>query len=202
MSFAGRSYQPDSGGNGVMTASVDLGELRFEEVTPERWDDFENLFASRGGPKHCWCMAWRAMPSDARGDGAAKKRAMRTRIEGGQPVGLLGYRGSEPIAWCSVAPRDSYRPLGGLPEGDAEVWSLACLFVKRAHRGQGLSRELIHAAIHHAQRQGAHILEAYPVDPQSPSYRFMGFVPTFLELGFKEVGRAGSRRHVMRLDLH
>ena len=29
----------------------------------------------------------------------------------------------------------------------------------------------------------------------------MGFMPAFEKLGFTEVGTAGSRRHVMRLDL-
>ncbi|MCP9895462.1 GNAT family N-acetyltransferase [Vulcanococcus limneticus Candia 3F8] len=120
---------------------------------------------------------------------------------GGQPVGLLGYRGTDPVAWCSVAPRDSYRPLGGLDDDERKVWSLVCMFVKREFRGVGLGKELIRAAIQHSRLQGADILEVYPVDPESPSYRFMGFVPTFQELGFKEVGRAGSRRHVMRLDL-
>ena len=46
---------------------------------------------------------------------------------------------------------------------------------------------------------GATVLEAYPVDPDSPSYRFMGFVPSFAEAGFVETGRAGERRHVMQL---
>jgi hypothetical protein len=41
-------------------------------------------------------------------------------------------------------------------------------------------------------------LEAYPVDPESPSYRFMGYVETFRAAGYREVGRAGSRRHVYR----
>ncbi|WP_199728828.1 hypothetical protein [Corallococcus sp. CA053C] len=44
-------------------------------------------------------------------------------------------------------------------------------------------------------------MEAYPVDADSPSYRFMGFVPVFTSAGFEVVGRAGSRRHVMRLPL-
>ena len=51
----------------------------------------------------------------------------------------------------------------------------------------------------HARSHGAAILEAYPVDPDSPSYRFMGFVPVFEEAGFHKVGRAGIRRHVMQL---
>lgn len=39
------------------------------------------------------------------------------------------------------------------------------------------------------------------VYPNSPSYRFMGYVSVFEDAGFREVGKAGKRRHVMRLDL-
>ena len=46
------------------------------------------------------------------------------------------------------------------------------------------------------------LIEAYPVDADSPSYRFMGFVPVFAEAGIAEVGREGKRRHVMRLNFH
>ncbi len=47
----------------------------------------------------------------------------------------------------------------------------------------------------------ATVIEAYPVVPDSPSYRFMGFVPVFAAAGPREVGRAGIRRHVMRLHV-
>ena len=46
-----------------------------------------------------------------------------------------------------------------------------------------------------------HAVEAYPVDPDSPSFRFMGWVSVFKAAGFREVGRAGTRRHVMRLKV-
>jgi hypothetical protein len=57
---------------------------------------------------------------------------------------------------------------------------------------------MLREAVAHAARQGATVVEAYPVDPGSPSYRFMGFVPLFAPEGFTEAGRAGTRRHVMR----
>ena len=60
---------------------------------------------------------------------------------------------------------------------------------------------LIQAAVAHARKRGATVVEAYPVAPDSPSYRFMGFVPVFTAAGFREVGRAGTRRHVMRLKV-
>jgi hypothetical protein len=44
---------------------------------------------------------------------------------------------------------------------------------------------------------GAKYIEAYPVAPDSPSYWFMGFVPTFEKAGFHFVKSAGTRRNVM-----
>ena len=185
-----------------------LENLEFREVDRARWDDFERLFEARGGPKYCWCMVWRRMPSGARSDAQAKNQAKKDALHGfvesGTLVGILGYLDDEPVAWCSIAPRDSYRNLGG-PDGPEDargsVWSIVCFFVPRRLRGKGMTHRLIGAAVDHARERGAAIVEAYPVDPTSPSYRFMGFIGTFEAMGFREVGRAGTRRHVMRLSL-
>lgn len=176
--------------------------LRIHEVDATRWPDFERLFERRGGPKACWCLLWRAQGAHERNaKGAARKAAMRARVDAGVPIGLLAYVDEEPVAWCSIAPRSTYRDLGGVSdasEPEDDVWSLVCFFVHREYRGQGIAEQLIDAAAAYAKRNGAAVLEAYPVDPDSPSYRFMGFVPMFEEAGFAPVGRAGSRRHVMR----
>lgn len=179
-------------------ASAD--RLRFREVDKRTWPDFERLFESRGAPKYCWCMAWRATPDEVRGTARGRrKRAIKRRVDAGTPIGILAYQGEEPIAWCSIAPRASYRDLGGPGEGDdPKVWSIVCFFVKRDLRGHGIGPKLVEAAIQTARQHGAKNVEAYPVDADSPSYRFMGFVPMFAKAKFKEVGRAGSRRHVMR----
>jgi predicted GNAT family acetyltransferase len=129
---------------------------------------------------------------------------LRSRVADGGPVGILGYLEGEPVAWCSIAPRPTYRRLGGpddFADAPDKVWSLVCFFVKRQLRGRGATEQLLMAAIEEARRSGAKIVEAYPVDPQSPSYRFMGFVDTFRRADFKEVGTAGLRRHVLRLAL-
>ncbi|MBM3944772.1 MAG: GNAT family N-acetyltransferase [SAR202 cluster bacterium] len=179
--------------------------LTFLPVTPERWPDMERLFQARGGPKHCWCMVWRPMPAGAsRSGSAAKKTAMESLVRGGTPAGIIGYLEGDPAAWCSIAPRPTYRDLGGpINSSDTPdaVWSLACFFVLRRLRGQGVSRQLLDAAIAHARDSGASVVEAYPVAPDSPSYRFMGFAPLFEAAGFERIGAAGSRRQVMRLWL-
>ena len=177
--------------------------LEFREVTKESWDDFATLFEERGGPKTCWCMVWRASTVEAKQrDGNSRRAQIKARVDCGTPIGLVGYFEGEPVAWCSIAPRETYRSLGGVHLNDTErVWSLACMFIKRTHRSKGLTSQIIQAAAAHARANNATILEAYPVDRESPSYRFMGFVETFVSLGFCEVGTAGERRHIMRLHL-
>ncbi len=186
-----------------MSSSSVPDRLVFKPVTKANVNDFEALFGGRGGPKTCWCMVWRATPDEARDSkGPARKQQMLGRIKDRVPIGLVGYDAGEPVAWVSIAPRDTYRRLGGPEAARTEVvWSLACMYLRRQIRGEGLGRELIAAAIAHARKHNADTLEAYPVAPSSPSYRFMGFVPAFEGFGFVEVGKAGTRRHVMRLTL-
>lgn len=181
-----------------------MSELEFRAVAPADWGAFEALFEGRGGPKYCWCMVFRAPPGRASApDRAAKKAEMRRRVLAGEPTGILAYGGGEPVGWCSVAPVDTFRRLGPgvATEGRAGVWALTCFYVPRRLRGRGIARRLLDAAIARAREGGAHTLEAYPVAPDSPSYRFLGVVPLFREAGFAEAGRAGTRRHVMRLAL-
>ena len=178
--------------------------LAFRAVAPADGDAFEALFEARGGPKYCWCMVFRGTPDAPRAAGPAEGKAeMRRRILAGEPTGILAYDGDEPAGWCSVAPVGSFRRLGpGVEtEGREGVWALTCFFVPRRRRGAGLSRRLLDAAIARAREAGAHTLEAYPVAPDSPSYRFLGVVPLFRAAGFAGAGRAGARRHVMRLAL-
>ncbi|HEY4199019.1 MAG TPA: GNAT family N-acetyltransferase [Devosiaceae bacterium] len=180
-----------------------MRQLTFKPVTKATKVDFEALFGAPGAPKYCWCMVWRATPDEGRRTGSADRHdQMLQRIAGEVPVGLLGYDAGQPAAWVSIAPKPTFRRLGGPePEDGENVWSLTCMYAHKTVRGQGIAHQLIAAAIAHARHHGADTIEAYPVAPDSPSYRFMGFVPAFEHAGFKAAGKAGPRRHVMRLSL-
>jgi len=186
-----------------MAGIAKSGALTFHPVTKANRADFEAFFSARGAPHFCWCMVWRRTSAEAKlKTPADRKRMMMQRIAAGVPIGLLAYDGDAPVAWVSIAPRDTYRNLGGPEAKEGEkIWSIACFFVPRKRRGEGMVHRLIAAAVAHAKKQGATIVEAYPVPPDAPSYRFMGFVPVFEKAGFADVGMAGIRRHVMRLPL-
>lgn len=108
----------------------DVSDLVFRPVDRDNWTDMKKLFESRGGPKSCWCMVWRANSDEAKHtDGRSRKEAMEGRVTAGVPVGILAYLDGEPIAWCSIAPRDTYRRLGGVDdarERRESVWSVVC----------------------------------------------------------------------------
>lgn len=176
--------------------------LTFRPVTPDTSADFTALFEGRGGPKYCWCMAWRPLEGKRMEVKApARREVMLGTIAAGTPVGILGYDGDEPVGWCSVAPRDTYLRLGGPDDADevGPIWSIVCFFLRRDHRGEGLAHALLEAAVTYATTHGARTIEAYPVAPDAPSYKFMGVVPMYETAGFVAVGKAGSRRTVMRL---
>lgn len=127
---------------------------------------------------------------------SGKKAALKNYVEQNIPIGLLCYNGSEPIAWCSVAPRETYEPLSG-DDAIKNVWSIACFFIIKEFRHLGITENLIEEALKYAKANGAQYVEAYPVDHDSPSYHFMGYKSTFEKIGFQFKHKAGKRRNVM-----
>lgn len=176
-----------------------MADLTFVPVTDANLPAFEAFFLARGAPHWCWCMAFRRTPDEVKVASAANsRRQIVGRIRDGMPVGLLAYDGTEAVGWVSVAPRDTFRLKGGPTSPGDDVWAISCFYVPRDRRRQGLMRQLIAGAVAHARANGATIVEAYPVDAESPSYRHMGFVPVFADAGFDDLGKEGKRRHVMR----
>jgi GNAT superfamily N-acetyltransferase len=184
------------------------GQLVFKPVTMREWPDLQKLFGPNGADGGCWCMWWRIKRSEFdRNHGEPNRRAMEAIIRSGEVPGLLAYLESEPIGWCSVAPREAFPVLDRSwvlkRVDDQPVWSIVCFYVARKYRRCGLNRLLIEAAVDYARSRGASIVEAYPVDPETspvnPGEAFTGLIATFREAGFKEVARRSKRRAVLRL---
>jgi GNAT superfamily N-acetyltransferase len=182
--------------------------IEFYPLTKERWEDFDRLFGPRGACGGCWCMWWRLKRSEfERRKGEDNRRAMHYIVASGEVPGILAYQGTDPVGWCSVAPRDSFpvldrsrilKPVDNLP-----VWSIVCFFIDKQHRRQGLCGKLIRAAVDHATRSGATTVEAYPIEPQAgrrltPAFVYTGPASAFRQAGFVQVARRSQTRPIMR----
>jgi GNAT superfamily N-acetyltransferase len=155
-------------------------------------------------------MWWRLSHADfERRKGATNRRALKRIVSSGVVPGLLAYSGGEPVGWCAVQPREAFPRLERSrilkPVDDQPVWSVTCLYIKRGHRGKGLSRQLLEAAVKHARSQGARIVEGYPVEPKSGKtadvFVFTGVASAYRKAGFKEVARRSNTRPIMRRHL-
>lgn len=185
-------------------------QLVVHPATVETWDDVTELLGRRGSVKGCWCMFFRQTPAERRqlwGEG--NRRALHRLVGGGEQPGLVGYVGSAPAGWVSVGPRQAYPRLDrspiSKPVDDRPVWSLVCLYVASEHRGAGVARGLVRAALDHARERGADLVEAYPVDdtlgPVAPDAAYHGWTTLLAGEGFVEVARRQPRRPVMRREL-
>lgn len=179
-------------------------------LTPDRWPAFEALFGARGACGGCWCMTPRLPRAEyERNKGAGNKRLMRARVEKGPPPGLLLFEGGAPVGWVSIEPRDAFPPLARsrvlAPVDSRPVWSITCLFVAKDHRGRGLSRRLIDAAVAWARGRGADLVEAYPVEPRKKPmpavFAWTGIASSFRACGFEEAARRSPTRPIMRRTL-
>jgi GNAT superfamily N-acetyltransferase len=181
--------------------------LDVRPLTPELWPDFERLFGERGACAGCWCMWWRLTRSEFdKRKGEKNRRSMKKLVESGEVPGLLAYSGDDPVAWCSVAPREDFKSLARsrilAPVDDSPVWSVVCFFVRKDFRNRGVTRALLSAAVEYVRGRGGTIVEGYPVEPRNgvtaPVFVFTGIASAFRRAGFREVARRSPTRPVMR----
>ena len=194
----------------MSSSQTSTSDLAFQPLTPERWGDLEDLFGSRGACGGCWCMWWRQTQAEFdRNKGEPNRRAMKRIVESGRVPGILAYDQGRPVGWCSVGPRESYPRLKRsriLKRIDNRpVWSAVCFFVARSHRRRGLATGLLRAAVEHAGRNGARIVEGYPVEPRKESapdvFVYHGLASQFRRAGFREAARRSETRPIMRYSI-
>ncbi len=181
-------------------------ELSFKPLKRNLWTDFEELFGPRGACAGCWCMFWKL-----RGKAFEEVRGYETRqmhksiVDSGVSTGLLAYLHGEVVGWVAVEPRSAYEKLAHSrvlkPVDDKSVWSVTCFFVAKEFRRQGITIELLRAAVEHVRSQGGRIVEGYPVETTETMpapFIYTGTASAFQQAGFEEVARRSPTRPIFR----
>lgn len=183
-------------------------------ATGDRFDDAETALDSGDGPG-CQCQWWLLTNAEfqktSRDDLTTRFHA---EMHGDRAPGLIAYVDGEPAGWVRVGPRiDQARLLRTRdvttttdePLDADDVWSISCFVVRTAHRGQGLMKKLLDAAVSTARDAGARVVEAYPLDPtvtkRSANQLYRGTVSMFEQAGFDIVDRPKPDRALVSLTL-
>lgn len=137
--------------------------------------------------------------------GFETRQMHKSIIDSGTVTGLLAYLHGDVVGWVAVEPRSAYPKLEHSralkPIDDQPVWSVTCFFVAKKFRRQGITVELLRAAVEHVERQGGKIVEGYPVettkDMPAP-FVYTGTASAFQQAGFQEVARHTPTRPIFR----
>jgi GNAT superfamily N-acetyltransferase len=138
------------------------------ELTAGTWPALVALFGPNGAPAGCWCTWYLQSPKLMRANGSeANKRLLHDRVRAVVPTGLPAMDGDTATGWIAVAPWPTYPRLAtmqaSVPVDPAEdltdVWSVTCLFVHRTTRRNGLTHDLLDAAVEYATSRGARAVD-------------------------------------------
>lgn len=193
-----------------MATGAQPGSIEVLPLTPDRWEDFAQLFGPNGAVGGCWCMWFRQTAAEFdRQHGEPNRDLMKHLVDSGTVPGLIAYVDGKPLGWCSVAPREEF---GRIERSrilrrvdDRPTWAIVCFFVHRSARGTGLGAALLDAAVNYAASRGARIVEGYPIDTRDARATsgaiYVGTAVMFRAAGFQEVARHSPMRPIMRRDL-
>jgi GNAT superfamily N-acetyltransferase len=194
---------------------MSTGGVAVAPATAQGFETVEHALTGGGDGGSCWCR-W-LLETRAAFDASSREQrreALRDELAAA-PVapGLVAVVDGEGVGWVRVAPRPAQagvlrtrivRSGSDEPAGALDVWAITCFVVRREHRGAGVAKALLDAAVRHAVDHGARVIEGYPVDraerPRATSAELWhGTVGLFARAGFEETSRPTPARAVMTL---
>src|SRR5947199_5350422 len=127
------------------------------ELNGRTLEDFEQLASKQG---ECWCMFYQRATPIGRGLSSDERKRKNRKdkkalVRRGRSHAILVYDGQTPVGWCQYGRQDelpridarrTYRKAA--PEVRvAHLWRITCFFVDRDHRGRGVAKVALHAAL-------------------------------------------------------
>ncbi|WP_375423039.1 GNAT family N-acetyltransferase [uncultured Friedmanniella sp.] len=130
----------------------------------ERWDGFADLVERNNGIfGGCWCIGWHPEC----GQRGISHRDVKEQLvrDGRAQAALVLDPGGAVQGWCQYGPPEE---LPGIKHRRAYAkeppphpdWRIACLYVDRRHRGQGVARVALGGALELVARAGGGLVEA------------------------------------------
>jgi GNAT superfamily N-acetyltransferase len=176
-------------------------------LAPDTWGDFAALVEANNGVwGGCWCIGFH--PEGLAGTAEDHRIAKRGHTDRGTVHQVLVYDGGEAVGWCQFGTPDELPNIKNAAAYEKELvalpqWRIGCIFTGGKHRGKGVARAAVTAALAEIAASGGGIVEAYPeqvVDrkPQRGAYLHTGPESLYEELGFVRDRQIAKWRWVMR----
>jgi hypothetical protein len=150
----------------------------------------------------CWCMGFH--PKESWTDVAQKRDAKEQRVREGRAHAALVFDGEDCVGWCQFGapdevPRIKSRAAYEKGRTTSPDWRIACCYVGRGLRRQGVATAALAGALDLIAGLGGGTVEGYPEDAGSVPAGFLynGALSTYEKLGFTRDRKIGKHRWVV-----
>ena len=169
------------------------------------WDAFAALVERNNGVfGGCWCMGFHPEGVGKETTREQNRRRKLKRVREGKAHAALVFDGDECLGWCQFGPLDELpriKSRAAYEKGQttAPDWRIACNFVGKGHRRQGVATAALRGALDLIASMGGGTVEGYPEDAASvpAGFLFNGALSTYEQSGFTRDRKIGKHRWVV-----
>jgi GNAT superfamily N-acetyltransferase len=181
---------------------VAVADYTIRALETATWPAFAGLVERNNGIfGGCWCMGFH--PDDTR-DGAVNRQRKLDRVRAGAAHAALVFDAEECVGWCQFGtpeevPRIKNRAAYEKGQTTPPDWRIACCYVGKGRRRQGVATTALAGAIELIASLGGGVVEGYPEDAASvpAGFLFNGAMSTYEQLGFIRDRKIGKHRWVV-----
>jgi GNAT superfamily N-acetyltransferase len=188
-----------------VTAALPEPAYTIRALDESTWDAFAALVERNNGVfGGCWCIGFHPEGADRNAPAELNRERKLARVRAGTTHAALVFDGDDCLGWCQFGPpaelpwiknRAAYeKTLTNLPD-----WRIACCFVGKGHRRQGVASAGLAGALELIASLGGGTVEGYPEDAASvpAGFLFHGALSTYEKLGFVRDRKIGKHRWVV-----
>jgi GNAT superfamily N-acetyltransferase len=169
------------------------------------WPAFAALVEANNGVfGGCWCMGFHAEGVGGETTAATNRERKLERVRAGTTHAALAFDGEDCLGWCQFGapvelPRIKNRAAYEKSQTTPPDWRIACCYVGKGHRRQGVAGAALAGALELIAGLGGGTVEGYPEDAGSvpAGFLFHGALSTYEQLGFVRDRKIGKHRWVV-----
>jgi GNAT superfamily N-acetyltransferase len=168
------------------------------------WPAFAALVERNNGVfGGCWCIGFHPEGADM-ATPALNRRRKLDRVRAGTAHAALVFVGEDCVGWCQFGapdevPRIKSRAAYERGRTASPDWRIACCYVGKGHRRQGVAASALAGALDLIAGMGGGTVEGYPEDAGAvpAGFLFNGALSTYEQLGFIRDRKIGKHRWVV-----
>ncbi len=188
---------------------MEAREFTIEALDESTWPAFAALVEANNGIfGGCWCLGFHPEGGDKGIPVERKRERKRDRVMAGTAHAALVFDGDDCVGWCQFGPPDELpriKSRAAYEKGlvDLPDWRIACNYVGKGHRRQGVATAALNGALDLIAELGGGTVEGYPESAESVPAGFLynGALSTYEALGFTRDRKIGKHRWVVTIEV-